>query len=138
MQPPEATDTSDQTGLAGENSAHASGAALRAGSVAPSAEGTPLTDCPWRIASSANLQWRTWDHETLIYHPPSGDTHCLNPVAAAALQAIIHQPATLAQLVTMLSHELELTDSESLTQQLGAFLMQFHELGVIEPCDARQ
>ena len=121
MQNPVESDTSEKHPNPPRSHA-ASGAVLRA----------------WRLADDADLQWRIWEEQTIIYHPPSGDTHCLNPLAAAVLRRIEQQPVATQQLVQAVFQTLEMEVTSSLEQQVQMLLGQFHELGMIEPCDARQ
>lgn len=92
--------------------------------------------CAWRLPQGTTLLWRTWGQETLVYHPPSGDTHLLNPLAAAALARIERSSISTEQIITQVLAELDLPASDELAAELREFLMNFHEFGVIEPCDA--
>jgi len=95
--------------------------------------------CAWRLSPDANLQWRHWDDdETLIYHPPSGDTHCLNPLASATLSRITPAGVATGDLITAVLKELDLEATDQWQDEVRLCLELFYDLGMIEPADACQ
>jgi PqqD family protein of HPr-rel-A system len=57
----------------------------------------PIT---WQARNFDKLELRTWEDETFVFNPASGDTHLLNEVALAILQSLSQQPTTLDTLAT--------------------------------------
>ncbi len=82
------------------------------------------------------LRWRRWDEETIVYHVPSGETHLLNELSAAALESLSHRPASADELAKRLAEALDLEVDATLRDQLAQLLEQFDERGLIEPVDA--
>src|SRR5262249_9723902 len=93
---------------------------------------SPAAASLWKASPEAQLLWRQWDGEYVVYNPASGDTHLLNPVAAAALQCLEQSPTSLAQLTEWVASELDLESEPELRQHLEKLLTQFEELGLIE------
>jgi PqqD family protein of HPr-rel-A system len=93
----------------------------------------------WRVPPAADLRWREWDDDqSLVYHPPSGDTHLLNPLAAEALKLLERQPSSCAMLVEHVARVFALKAEGDLVRQIEQCLAQFNELGLIEPAHAHQ
>lgn len=90
----------------------------------------------WTLAPNADLRWRYWQGEDVVYHPPSGDMHILNPLAAEALRHLENSPATAADLRDHLAAILELQPDATLLRQMEQCIAQFAELGMIEPAES--
>lgn len=98
------------------------------------------TSTKWRVPSDADLRWRIWEDEVVVFHPPSGDTHLLNPLAAEVLQYLTEQPADAYQLAAHLARD---KDSDGAApsnpapsldiELLAKLLADFDQLGLIEP-----
>jgi PqqD family protein of HPr-rel-A system len=89
----------------------------------------------WRVASRTPLRWRGWDGEWVVYHPDSGDTHLLDPLAAEALRSLEASPAGAAALVERLAGSADATGVEELGAAVERMLRVFDEVGLIEPVD---
>ncbi len=89
----------------------------------------------WRVASRTPLRWRGWDGEWVVYHPDSGDTHLLDPLAAEALRSLEASPAGAAALVERLAGGTDATAAEELPAAVERLLRAFDEVGLIEPVD---
>ena len=87
----------------------------------------------WTLRPDADLRWRSWDGEYVVFHPASGDTHFLNPIAGEVLRYLEHRPAGVIELSHHLSDTFELPADEDLASQVRQCLAQFHDLGLIEP-----
>lgn len=87
----------------------------------------------WIAAPGADLRWRIWDQQVVVFHPPSGDTHILNPLAAEALRHLGDGPASAGQLTEHIAALFELQADGELHRQMEQCLTQFAELGLIEP-----
>src|SRR5438046_130901 len=89
--------------------------------------------CRW-VAQSSELLWRAWDdHEVVVYHLPSGNTHLLNLVAAEALHALERDALDSSELVEHVAWSLETRPDRTFPQHIETLLVQFDELGLIEP-----
>jgi PqqD family protein of HPr-rel-A system len=89
----------------------------------------------FRVPPGADLQWRTWGDETVVYHGPSGDTHLLNPIAAEALRVLASQAAGVDDLAGRLADRVDAAERPDLAEHLSSLLANFAELGLIEPVD---
>ena len=61
---------------------------------------------------------RTWDEETFVFNPASGDTHLLNEVALAILQSLSLRPATFEALVEEFLEQDTVESRQILIEQL--------------------
>jgi PqqD family protein of HPr-rel-A system len=89
----------------------------------------------WRVLPSFELHWRddpSWGDSAVVFHPGSGDTHLLNPLAAEALHALSESPLDAGELTQHLALRMEGASSE-LAAQLRQLLQEFDDLGLIEP-----
>lgn len=90
----------------------------------------------WLVAPAADLRWRCWDDELVVYHVQSGDTHLLNPLAAEALRCLCDASATVEELAAHVARTLDVEPDDELLRQMQQCVAQFDELGLIEPADA--
>jgi PqqD family protein of HPr-rel-A system len=89
----------------------------------------------WRVASRAPLRWRGFDSEWVVFHPDSGDTHLLDPLAAATLRVLEAAPSSAALLVERLPRVADLPVPDDLAGTVAEILRVFDEVGLIEPVD---
>jgi PqqD family protein of HPr-rel-A system len=62
-------------------------------------------DVTWRLATD-DLRRRAWDGQMVVYDPRSGDTHCLDHLAAAVLSHLFERrTATARSLREQLPHD---------------------------------
>lgn len=60
----------------------------------------------WQIADNAQLKFRFWDDECVLYHGASGDTHRLPELVGKLLQQLLQAPADTAALADSINlHE---------------------------------
>jgi len=85
----------------------------------------------WTLAPNAQLQWRSWEGETVVYHPPSGDTHILHPLAAEILRHLDGHTIDIAQLAAHVAQTFDLQPDEELHRQIEYCINQFTNLGLI-------
>jgi PqqD family protein of HPr-rel-A system len=52
----------------------------------------------WRIADDAQLKFRYWDDECVLYHGASGDTHRLPEVIGKMLEHLMQAAASISAL----------------------------------------
>ncbi len=67
----------------------------------------------------------------MVFHPPSGDTHILHPLAAEALRHLEHHTADAATLTAHVAEAFDLQPTDELHRQMEQCLTQFAELGMI-------
>ena len=89
----------------------------------------------WRVAARTPLRWRGWGGEWVVFHPDSGDTHLLDPLAADALRSLEASPASAAALAERLSRSAASPAEEMLPEAVERMLRAFDEVGLIEPVD---
>ncbi len=89
----------------------------------------------WRLPAGAQLLWRSWDDEVVVYNVASQQTHLLDAFSAAALREIEAAPKTPDQLRARLGDALD-ADHGELAARLAEICAKFLELGLAEP--ARQ
>lgn len=76
---------------------------------------TPATR--WQIAENAQLKFRFWDEECVLYHGASGDTHRLPQLVGHLLQQLVQAPADIGSLADSINlHE---DDVESVLHQMA-------------------
>jgi len=94
-----------------------------------------LSDAPiiYHVPPDTQLDWRSWDDETIVYHRASGDCHLLNAVSAEALRSLQQSPGSVDDVTERVGEALGLPIDEALAQQMQQLLVQFDELGLIEP-----
>lgn len=85
-----------------------------------------------RVARPGLLQ-RTWDGETVVFNPLSGEIHLLNETAAEALQVLAVAPANGAELAALVAERLSLLPEPGLPEHMTRLLRELDELGLLEP-----
>jgi PqqD family protein of HPr-rel-A system len=71
----------------------------------------------------------------VVFHPDSGDTHLLDPVAAATLRLLEAGPTSATTLVERLSRDARIPLPDDLPDAVTQILQVFDEVGLIEPVD---
>lgn len=85
----------------------------------------------WTLAPNAELHWRSWEGEAVVFHPPSGDMHILHPLSAEALRYLEQHTADAAMLTAHVADAFDLHPTDELHRQMEKCLAQFAELGMI-------
>lgn len=86
----------------------------------------------WQVVDAAELSWRFWDDQFIVFNPASGDTHLLNPLAGEALQRLQQGPADVPELARHAASNLGLAPDELLSQEIETLLDELDELGLVE------
>ncbi len=68
-----------------------------------------------------------------MFHPPSGDTHVLNPVAAEALKRLERSAASVEGLTQAMAEAVGVEPDGRLEHDMQQLIARFDELGLIEP-----
>lgn len=74
----------------------------------------------WRIAEDAQVKFRYWDDECVLYHGASGDTHRLPDLVGQLLEQLAQCPAnipTLAEAIDL--HEEDVENALNQLARLG-------------------
>ncbi len=77
-----------------------------------------------------------WGDEVVVFHPPSGDTHILHPLAGEVLRYLSRQAADLQEVAGFVaSREVVGEDAadDVSRELLSKLLADFDQLGLIEP-----
>jgi PqqD family protein of HPr-rel-A system len=90
----------------------------------------------WRLTNSAELVWRVWDDQFVVYDAASGDTHLLSLAAREVLNVVQQSPADLGAIVRRLSLRLELSPEDQPGQDVENVLGALTRAGVIEAVQA--
>jgi PqqD family protein of HPr-rel-A system len=84
----------------------------------------------WSADVNLRQHWRCWDDEVMVFHAGSGDTHCLNTLAAHVLEMLMEHAMTATELKKVLQAGSEGAPG---AQEIEALLRQFDDLGLISP-----
>ena len=94
----------------------------------------------WRVNPEAELHWRHWDENWVVFNAASGQTHFINAYAATLLRELQAEGRgpSLDQ-VTLIRHSaatLDLEPDGELTDYLNGLLGSLDELGLVvsSPC----
>lgn len=85
----------------------------------------------WRL-TDPSLVWRCWDGQTLVFHPASGDTHLVEPLAAAVLQSLQEAPRDAEDLFRLAAAQAA-CDPRAAAEPCAALLVELEALGLVEP-----
>jgi PqqD family protein of HPr-rel-A system len=86
----------------------------------------------WRLDRRAELHWRHFDGEWVVFEAGSGDTHQLDPLAAAVLMCLESEAQDINELAEIIASELGMPLSADLTARMGQLIEQFTTLGLVE------
>lgn len=85
----------------------------------------------WGIADPALLLIREWEGSCVVYHRPSGDTHCLDGMACLLFRRLRQGPASLLELMDVAAEALdELVEDEVYADSLMRILERLAHLGL--------
>lgn len=89
-------------------------------------------DLCWRVRPGAQLEWKHWDDESVVFNALTGDTHLLDLTAAAGLACLEAQARSLEQLVAALAQKLEVEADAQLHEYTRRLVGHLQQLGLIE------
>ena len=81
----------------------------------------------------ADLAWRCWDGEYIVFHPFSGMTHYLDATAGAVFELLLERPATIRDLAIALDSTADSPATDMICTALQHVLRRFDEIGLAEP-----
>ncbi|MFQ5783567.1 MAG: HPr-rel-A system PqqD family peptide chaperone [Alphaproteobacteria bacterium] len=87
----------------------------------------------WRLPEGVRLVWRAWDDEFVVFNTLSGQTHLLDGVSAAILDALERGPATVDELSRRLAERFDLAIDEALRSRITTICGRFDNLGLADP-----
>jgi len=93
--------------------------------------------CTINVPVNANLLFKYWDEECVVYNNLSGETHLLEHYAAELLSSINEQPKTYQTLLKKLTTDFDGSPQAEIAGHLENILTHFQELNLIEikACD---
>jgi PqqD family protein of HPr-rel-A system len=86
----------------------------------------------WRLLEPADLAWRCWDGEYIVFHPFSGMTHYLDATAGAVLALLLEGPAAIPDLAAELAGMADTPDINILGNAVQQVLRRFDDIGLAE------
>ncbi|MFU8858344.1 MAG: HPr-rel-A system PqqD family peptide chaperone [Deferrisomatales bacterium] len=85
-----------------------------------------------RRLTRPGLLRRTWEEETVVFNPLSGEIHLLNESAAAALDFLATDPADGPELAARVAKRLGLQRDPELTEHMTRLIWELDELGLLQ------
>jgi PqqD family protein of HPr-rel-A system len=86
-----------------------------------------------RSWQAAELLWREWDGEAIVYGKSSGSTHLLNPMAAEVLRIIETKAKTPLEISHQLASRANVSVDTEVINKVETLLANLDHLGLIEP-----
>jgi len=87
----------------------------------------------WRKAGDAELSWRYWDGEAVVYNDASGDTHHLDALAAEVLERLCTHAADVEEVSQAIANAYGLDPDDDLNAAVAGSVERFLKFGLIEP-----
>lgn len=84
----------------------------------------------WQVPPGSQLLWERWEHEAVVYHLLSGETHYLNETATILLDRLQNGEQTLTSLMEVFSDNPD--PCKTLAGQILQMLDEFERLGLVE------
>ena len=75
---------------------------------------------------------RSWNEESVIYHPDSGDTHLIDEAALAILKYLQGRDADTQMLIAEVMHNFPDQNAQELPVFIERTLLDLAQLGLIE------
>lgn len=94
-----------------------------------------MTPAGWCLAPGITLMHRWWDDACVVYFAGPGDTHLVDAVGLAVLQALgqnVQTPVALVDLVCATACD---EDRDAAGLLLADLLGQMHKAGLVDPVD---
>jgi PqqD family protein of HPr-rel-A system len=92
-------------------------------------------DSNWALRLRHSLMHRTWGDETVVYEPLSGNTHLLDPVAAAVLDHLGASDATATAIAESLLAEFGAESGDDVLAAVRAALARLRDIGLVRSTD---
>lgn len=86
----------------------------------------------WKLVDPRGYPRRWWDHQLVVFHPGSGDTHLLNVVAGEVLESLQQSPADILELTSRVAARLDRGADPPLLPQIQELLKELDALGLVE------
>jgi PqqD family protein of HPr-rel-A system len=75
--------------------------------------------------------YRTWGDETVVYDPLSGNTHLIDPVAAAVLDHLARSSGSVTALAGLLLGEFDADCEADVLAAVHAALAKLRDIGLV-------
>lgn len=88
----------------------------------------------WKINPFVDLNWYTWDEESVVFDQASGDTHLFEPISVEVLQ-LIEESETSLSMHDIVQHLLPMLNEseEDVMSHVQKVMATFNRLGLVEP-----
>ena len=86
----------------------------------------------WRLNDLAQLHWRRWDDEWVVFDVGSGQTHQMDTLTAATVMTLEAGPLESAQLTASVAEELLIEAEPSFQHTLSGILDRLSAVGLVE------
>lgn len=86
----------------------------------------------WSVCAGTRLEWKRWGEDVIIFHENSGNTHCLNPFAAAVLKRLFDGAASTEDLAREASARLSVPYEPQMRDTVAAMLVELKALGITQ------
>lgn len=88
----------------------------------------------WRARVEPKLIRRSWDGESAVFSPISGETHFLNAFSDEVLAQLEAQPRGVDELIAHLSDIMPADQAQDMRDNVLSLLHRFDNTGLVEPC----
>lgn len=85
----------------------------------------------WQAVEPAELRWRSWEGQSVVFHVGSGDTHLLSPAAAEILQGLAAGPATFDSIVQRFATAMDAPVAPQIFDAVDGVLTSLGALGLV-------
>jgi PqqD family protein of HPr-rel-A system len=93
---------------------------------------------PWRLNPLAELHWRGWAAEAVVFEAVSGQMSVLDALEAAVLASIEAGPQELQALTELLAADMGLAADATLRERIRAIIEDFVSRGWLEAVEIVQ
>ena len=94
--------------------------------------GYVVTAVAWKINYLANLHWRHFDDECVVFDSGSGQTHQLSRLHAVTLMLIEGGPISSGELTDLVAAETEIDLGLELSIAISCVLDSLNHIGLVE------
>ena len=86
----------------------------------------------WRLRPGEALLHRTWNDQTVVFDPESGDTLLLDVASFAVLECLGEQPKSIEELAELAASSLSVPCNEQLTSYISELLAHLSNKGLVQ------
>ena len=86
----------------------------------------------WRLPAGADVAWRCWDGDYVVFNPLSGNTHCLDIVTGEVLKAVMEGDGEASSIASRTAEFLDVEQDDKLSATVAEILERLEGAGLIE------